>query len=1116
MITAKHNSRRQTALIVTALLTGLAGCGGGQGTSEASAAASGAGRDAATAAARSNQILTARDARVAAGSRATEVKAYLGWSAQVTRVTGHPASASFELNPPLDGYYELFLWWPQVLGDAGTVQAKIVTGFGDSTQSVDQHANGGQWVSLGFHRLRAGHSDRVLLTSEGQAPLYVDAFRAQFVGEQPPALQWRAPELAVGDVGTDYLAALTAAGGTAPYRFSLIGGTLPPGLSLDESTGVIRGIPQAAGQFLLEFSVRDAAGATLAIEVELVIEEASRSRFTEQPLGRERPSQREFKLGSSSELSDLSNLLSVVAAMPDGAWARVNLNSFSNVWAPAALRPLFGSGNPTPSKIIAAWSSFTWDSNRGKLLLYGGGHANYRGNDVYSWNGTTRLWERASLPSEMVQDVLGNRVAVDGTGKAPPSAHTYDNTMFFPLLDRMVVLGGAADPNGGHFMVAETASTSRKTGPYLFDPARADGNKVGGGTGSHVQRVAPYPEVLGGDMWSNREAWLNANAASAPPTEAFVNGCTGVTEENGQDVAYIRTAYRVYRYRIHDLSQPASDTWERVGRYWNGSGEKATCTYDHHRRALVTASRNSKPFLYWSMASAGSTNNEVYVTPSDPTGEFPALLSSNAIDVRNCALDYDPKRQRHLMWCGDERVWHLTPPATLSANGWFIEKAPAPPDGGPASGVGTGILGKWKYIPNLDVFMGLVDSVNGDIWVYKPQGWVNPTGGNLPPSVSLSAPSSGSTVVLGASVNLAASASDVDGNVVRVVFRIEGNAVGEITSPPYQLSWTPAAAGSYVVTALAYDDAGAATTSVPATLTVEPVPQPNTPPDVALIHPLPGASVIQGSPIRVDASASDSDGAVVRVDFYANGVLIGADTQAPYTINWVGATAGTHTLMARAIDDDGDWADSPVVNTVVAPSGTGGSTTAVIQRGLAGSVVADAYLSSFHPTSAFGSASSALDRGISYSPLLRIAVFQSEGGPVPNGAIIESAVLSVYKSTAYDMVYGLHAMLVPWSESGSTWTQRLPGQPWGASGGNAVDMDFIGTPVATSSAAWSPGWINFDITNQMAAMSAQPSSQSHGWRLRQISGYVSALKRLHTSEFVDDPALRPKLVITYR
>ena len=39
-------------------------------------------------------------------------------------------------------------------------------------------------------------------------------------------------------------------------------------------------------------------------------------------------------------------------------------------------------------------------------------------------------------------------------------------------------------------------------------------------------------------------------------------------------------------------------------------------------------------------------------------------------------------------------------------------------------------------------------------------------------------------------------------------------------------------------------------------------------------------------------------------------------------------------------------------------------------------------------------------------------------------------------------------------------------------------------------------------------MSAQPSSQSHGWRLRQISGYVSALKRLHTSEFVDDPAQR--------
>ena len=44
-------------------------------------------------------------------------------------------------------------------------------------------------------------------------------------------------------------------------------------------------------------------------------------------------------------------------------------------------------GHPGTRRIILAWSGFTWDPNRGDLLLYGGGHANYSGNDVYRWRG---------------------------------------------------------------------------------------------------------------------------------------------------------------------------------------------------------------------------------------------------------------------------------------------------------------------------------------------------------------------------------------------------------------------------------------------------------------------------------------------------------------------------------------------------------------------------------------------------------------------------------------------------------------------------------------------------------------------------------------------------------
>jgi hypothetical protein len=49
-----------------------------------------------------------------------------------------------------------------------------------------------------------------------------------------------------GALNTDYLATLTATGGVAPYTWTLaVGSSLPPGLTLDSSTGVLAGIPTA-------------------------------------------------------------------------------------------------------------------------------------------------------------------------------------------------------------------------------------------------------------------------------------------------------------------------------------------------------------------------------------------------------------------------------------------------------------------------------------------------------------------------------------------------------------------------------------------------------------------------------------------------------------------------------------------------------------------------------------------------------------------------------------------------------------------------------------------------------------------------------------------------------
>src|SRR5207248_4480985 len=74
-----------------------------------------------------------------------------------------------------------------------------------------------------------------------------------------------------------------------------------------------------------------------------------------------------------------SPLLPLLLQMPENSWLQANANLYSNVWTPLSLEPLDNGFPKTPSKIILPWSGFAWDSNRGDLILYGGGHANYPG-----------------------------------------------------------------------------------------------------------------------------------------------------------------------------------------------------------------------------------------------------------------------------------------------------------------------------------------------------------------------------------------------------------------------------------------------------------------------------------------------------------------------------------------------------------------------------------------------------------------------------------------------------------------------------------------------------------------------------------------------------------------
>ena len=65
-----------------------------------------------------------------------------------------------------------------------------------------------------------------------------------------------------GQVGTPYSSTLVVSGGCSPYTFSIISGSLPPGLTLNPTTGAITGIPTQPGSFPYVAQVTDCAGRT--------------------------------------------------------------------------------------------------------------------------------------------------------------------------------------------------------------------------------------------------------------------------------------------------------------------------------------------------------------------------------------------------------------------------------------------------------------------------------------------------------------------------------------------------------------------------------------------------------------------------------------------------------------------------------------------------------------------------------------------------------------------------------------------------------------------------------------------------------------------------------------
>ncbi|HMG72788.1 MAG TPA: Ig-like domain-containing protein [Pyrinomonadaceae bacterium] len=185
---------------------------------------------------------------------------------------------------------------------------------------------------------------------------------------------------------------------------------------------------------------------------------------------------------------------------------------------------------------------------------------------------------------------------------------------------------------------------------------------------------------------------------------------------------------------------------------------------------------------------------------------------------------------------------------------------------------------------------------------------------NNPPNINITASSPQDIPTAPAQISINADAIDADGTISKVDFYQGATLLATDLTSPYSYTWSNVAAGNYSITAKATDNLGGVTTSNVVGISV------NAKPNVSLTSPGNGALFIAPGLVSINATASDSDGSISKVEFYQGSTLISSVTASPYSFNWSYVPAGTYTLTAKATDNIGASMTSNSVTITVTPN----------------------------------------------------------------------------------------------------------------------------------------------------------------------------------------------------
>jgi len=344
-----------------------------------------------------------------------------------------------------------------------------------------------------------------------------------------------------------------------------------------------------------------------------------------------------------------------IESLQPGQWYEVP-NSHMSALDPCPARNCAWSGASGQFSVVDTWSSAAFDTKRDRLLLWGGGHGSYAGNEIYAFDLNTLKWIRVTDPAPDVSGVSSMPEYPPWNGLIQPrSCHTYNYIQYLASMDRFCSFGFTSPyPDGGQGGNAV----------HCFDFTANKWERRNASPGWGIATMSAYDPVTG-HGWvkgTDSHSWL---AEFAPES-----GSIGKWFKRSSDSADF-----YYKYLM-------------------------TMDIDPVARKLVAVGGGE--VWYWDISNPAKGVSQVLTTT---TG------STSIVSEKNPGLAYDPVTGKILAWSSGQDIYSLDVPSKV-----WTKMTSGGANPGQTSSVGT--YGHFRYSPLKNVFM-VVNSTAANVFIYR-------------------------------------------------------------------------------------------------------------------------------------------------------------------------------------------------------------------------------------------------------------------------------------------------------------------------------------------------------------------------------------------------------------